>query len=201
MRLVCLEQAEQATCQQSQGTARMPDACGARRRHSIFPDNSSHKSPQHSVKLTLHANHRLVSVHADALLVEDLLDLGGDEAVELARERLAKHGVHDEALAAEVGVGANTLGTVDDLVGDHEMARGDLLAERADGTERDDGTHTEMLQSGNVRARRHLGRRDRVRRAVPGDERDLGAVRKGGNGNGRRGLAPRRLDLDLAHKG
>lgn len=140
--------------------------------------------------LTLHADDGLASVELDVGRGEDLLDAGGDKGVELARERVAEHRVDDNAVTAEEGVLADTLGAVDDLVRDDKVARSNLLAERADGRERDNGLDAEVLESGNVGAGGNLGRGDGVVGTVARDEGNLRAVGERRDGDGRRGLAP-----------
>ena len=71
---------------------------------------------------------------------------------ELRAERVAERGVRDDARALEEGRRAHALRAVERLVGQREVARGDLLAQRADGGEREHRAHAERLQRGDVRA-------------------------------------------------
>lgn len=52
----------------------------------------------------------------------------------------------------EVSPGPDTLGTVDDLIGDHKVAGLDSLLETADGGEGDDAADTDGAQSSDVGA-------------------------------------------------
>ena len=110
---------------------------------------------------------------------------------ELAGEGVAERGMRDDGRALEEARGAHALGAVDDLVGEDEVARGELLAEGADGGEGEDGADAERFEGGDVRARGHGGGRDRVADAVPREEGDLGARGEGADGDGRAGVAPR----------
>lgn len=74
--------------------------------------------------------------------------------------------------AWQEGGGAH-LGAVDDLVGDDDVARADLLTQRADGGEADDGPDAEVLERGNVGAGGDGRGRDVVVRAVASQEREL----------------------------
>lgn len=123
-------------------------------------------------------------------LGQDLSRSLGDERAELVREWVAEHCVRDEALTSEEGVRSDTLGSVDDLVGDHKVARGDFLSQRSDGREGNNGLDTDVLQRGDVGSGRNLSRGDGVREAVSGDkgdERARGELRDGHRG---RGLSP-----------
>lgn len=58
----------------------------------------------------------------------------------------------DQALASEECVLADTLGPVDDLIGDDKVARSNVLAQRSDGGEGYDGLAAYRLESGDVGA-------------------------------------------------
>ena len=124
-------------------------------------------------------------------LLEDLLDSVGDKGIQLGREGLAKHRVDDKSLATEERVLSDPLGSVDNLVGDDKVTRGDLLAQGSDGGEGDNGLNANVLERGDVGTRGHLARGDGVCGAVSGDEGDEGAGRELGDGDGRGRLAPR----------
>ena len=106
--------------------------------------------------------------------------------------------MHDEALSAEKGLLSDTLGTVDDLVRDDKVARGDFFTQRADSGEGDNGLDTDMLERGNVGSGRDFGRRDGVRETVSRDEGDQRAGGQLGNGDRRRRLSPWLVVSDAA---
>lgn len=118
------------------------------------------------------------------LLLQDLLDSGRNKRVELVGERVAEHRVHDDALVPEESVLAEGLGAVDDLVGDDEVSRSDLLTEGTDGREGDDGLDADGLERGDVRTVGDLGRGDGVVWPVTRDEGDERAGRERGDGDG-----------------
>ena len=113
---------------------------------------------------------------------------------------VAKANVADHALL-EVCEGADALGAVDDLVRDYEVARADLLLERADGGEGNDGAHAEVSQRSNVGLVLDLVGRKLVGKAVPREECDGHILAGGGrrvveDADGRRRLAPRCIDIE-----
>lgn len=113
---------------------------------------------------------------------------------------VAKANVADHALL-EVREGADALGTVDDLVRDYEVARADLLLERADGGEGNDGAHAEVSQRSNVGLVLDLVGRKLVGKAVSRKERDGHILAGGGrrvvqDADGRRRLAPGCVDIE-----
>jgi hypothetical protein len=112
--------------------------------------------------------------------------------------------VSDHALLEE-GEGPDALCAVDDLVGDDEVARADLLLQRADGGEGDDGAHADVSQRRDVGLVLDLMRREFVVETVARQEGDghvlAGAcVRVLENADGRRRLAPWRVDIERRSK-
>jgi hypothetical protein len=90
---------------------------------------------------------------------------------------------HDAAL--EKRKRSHPLGAVDDLIRHHKVAWLDLLLQGADGAEGDDAAHAEGAEGGDVGAVRHFMRRERVVRAVAGEEGDGDRiVREDGDGRG-----------------
>lgn len=140
--------------------------------------------------LTLHADDSLAGVELDALVGNNLLDTRSNERVQLSAEGVAEHRVHDNTLATEKGVLTDTLGAVDDLVGDDKVSWCNLLAKGADGREGNDGSHTQRLEGSDVGAGWDLCGGDGVVWAVTADEGDLGSGWQGRDGDGRRWLAP-----------
>lgn len=128
-----------------------------------------------------------VALHGGGALLDDIDNL--------AVKRVAKGDVADEA-ALEEGEGADALGAVDDLVGDHKVHGLDLLLEGADGAEGDDAAHANVPQGGDVGAGGHLVRRELVVGAVAGEEGNRDAVVLEDEDRGR-GLAPGRLGVQL----
>lgn len=80
-------------------------------------------------------------------------------STELLVEGIGKANVANHTLLEE-GEGTNTLGTVNNLVGDDKVAGLNLLLQTADGRESDNGTDTERAKSGDVGASRNLMRSD-----------------------------------------
>lgn len=58
--------------------------------------------------------------------------------------------VNDNTQATEEGARSDALGPVNDLVRNDEVSRSDLLSERSDGREGDDGLDTDALEGGDV---------------------------------------------------
>lgn len=160
------------------------------------------------VVLLTHAYYSAALVQRGALLalhdVCALLHRGGQLGVEGVCEAHMAH----EALLEE-GEGADALGAVDDLVGHDKVHWPDVLLQRPDGAEGDDGPHTDVSQGGDVGLVGDLMGRKLVVGAVAGQERDghavmledadwRGCVAPGGLGvDGRN----RRVALDLAEAG
>jgi hypothetical protein len=93
------------------------------------------------------------------------------------------------------GVGA-TPGAVYELVADHEVAGPDVLLEGAGGGRGQHSLHAQLLEGPEVGAVVDGRRRQRVLRAVAGQERDLLPL-YGADRDRRRRLAVRGVDLDL----
>lgn len=87
----------------------------------------------------------------------------------------------DDPDILEVGRGSDSLGSVDDTVWNHKVPRGDFLSQGADSGKGNDCLYADGLEGGNVGTSRHLGRSMLVVEPVTGQERDLGAGRKGGD--------------------
>lgn len=62
-----------------------------------------------------------------ALLLQNLPHKRLHKRTQLVRERIPKHRVRHQSLAPKERVGPDTLGPVDNLVGDDEMSRGDFF--------------------------------------------------------------------------
>jgi hypothetical protein len=104
-------------------------------------------------------------------------------------------GLQKRALPVErKGKRRTHLGPVDDLVGNDDVSRTNLLPETSDGGERDDGLDPEVLEGSDVGASGNGGRRDVVVGTVTGEESDLdgsGGSRETGDGDGRGRRSPR----------
>ena len=107
-----------------------------------------------------------------------------------SRERIPKRRVRNDARALEEARGPHPLRAVDDLRGQREVARGDLLAQRADRAEGDDGAYAEGLERCDARARGDGGGGEGVVLAVPGEEGDFSAGGERGDCYGGGGEAP-----------
>lgn len=114
-------------------------------------------------------------------------------------EGVTEGNVSDHA-ALEEGEGTDTLGAIDDLVGNDEIAGLDLLLQATDGGEGNDGANTDGAQSSNVGAGGNLVGSDLVVQTVTAQEGDgdrlvvVGAlVVQDGDGGG--GGAPRSRDV------
>ncbi len=86
-------------------------------------------------------------------------------------ERIRKGHMHHEPVLKE-RMRPDPLCSVDDLIRHHEVARLDFFGETAGGAERDDTSHAEFAQGGDVGARGDFRRVEFVVRAVAGNERD-----------------------------
>lgn len=84
-------------------------------------------------------------------------------------ERVRKANVRD-GTALEECKWPDTLGPIDHLVRDDEVAGLDLLLQTADGREGDDGAHADGSQGGDVRTGGDLMGRDLVVQAVAAEE-------------------------------
>lgn len=106
----------------------------------------------------------------------------------------------------KVGPGANTLGTVDDLVGDDKVAGLDSLLQTADGGEGDDASDTNGAQSSDVGAGGDFMRGDLVVSTVTAQESHgdslvivLALVVQDGDRRG--GFTPGSVDGQRSHLG
>ena len=147
----------------------------------------------------LHADDGALVVQRDALTLQAVAARAHNLS-QLDIEGVAEADVTDHALL-KVCERTNALGAVDDLVRDYEVARADLLLQRADSGESDDSAHTEVTQSGHVGLVLDLMRREFMGEAVTREEGDgdIVAGRRRGvvqDADGRRGLAPRRVDIE-----
>ena len=106
-------------------------------------------------------------------------------------EGIAEGNVGDNT-ALEVGPRANTLGAVNDLVGDDKITGLNFLLKTADGGEGNDAADTDRAQGGDIGTGRDLVGGDLVVSAVTAQERDgnglgivLALVVQDGDGGGR----------------
>lgn len=117
----------------------------------------------------------LVELRAGAVSSEDVRDALLEPVDEAIAERVAEGCMGDDGGAFEEASGAHALGAVYDLHREDEVTRGNLLAQRADGGEGEDGAHAEGLQGGDVSLSGHGGWVDGVAGAMAGKEGDLSA--------------------------
>lgn len=106
--------------------------------------------------------------------------------------------VADDA-ALTKGEGADTLGPVDDLVGDDKIHGLDLLLEGAHGREGNDTSHAHVAEGSNVGSVGDLVRRELVVEAVAGKEGNVDAF-VGEDADGRGGRAPGRHGIQLGDR-
>lgn len=106
----------------------------------------------------------------------------------------------------EESPGTNTLGAVNDLVGDNKVTGLDLLLQTANGGEGNDAADTDGAQGGNVSAGGNLVGSNLVVQAMAAQEGDgdslavvLALVVQ--DGDGRRGGTPRSRDSQRGHLG
>lgn len=151
---------------------------------------------------TFHANHSFPSVQDDVPgLLKDFFHSGSHESIKLLTEWFTEHGVYNQTFSPKEGVLSDTLGPVDDLIGDDEMTRGNILSQRTDRREGNDSFTTDVLQGGDICSARNLAGGDGVMGTVTGNESNEGAgwergdIYRGGR------LAPRSLDMDGFDKG
>jgi hypothetical protein len=85
---------------------------------------------QQASRLTLHADDSLSSVQLWRTLglLQDLLYLWRNKGIQLITERVSKHGMNDQSFSPEESLDPDTLCPVDDLVGNDEMSRFDILS-------------------------------------------------------------------------
>lgn len=147
---------------------------------------------------SLHADDGALVVQRNAIALQAVTTLA-HKLGQLDVKGVAKPNVANHALL-EVCEGADALGAVDDLVGDYEVARADLLLQRANGGEGDDGAHAEVTQRRDVGLVLHLVGRKLVGETVAREEGDGHILAGRGRGvvqdaNGRGRLAPWRVDI------
>lgn len=149
-----------------------------------------------------HADNGAAVVQGDTLALQAVSALAhhlGDALV----KGVAEGDVGDNA-ALEESPWAHALGTVNDLVGDHEVAGLDLLLQTADGGEGDDGANTDGAEGSDVGTGRNLVGSDLVVGTVTAQESDcdslavvLALVVQDGDGGGR--SAPGGLDVQRSN--
>lgn len=138
-----------------------------------------------------------VTLQAVSAFADDL----GDTLIEgVAEGNVGNH------TTLEVGPWPHALSTVNDLVGDDEVAGLDLLLQTADSGESNDATDTDRAQSGDVGTGRNLVGSDLVVSTVAAQESDsdnlvivLAVVVEDGDGRG--GFAPGSRDGQRSNLG
>lgn len=121
-------------------------------------------------QLRTHADNGALVVQDDTLTLQAVSAFANDLGDTLI-EGIAERNVGDNT-TLEVGPWANTLGAVDDLIGDHEVTGLDSLLETANSGESNDAADTNGAQSGDIGASGHLVRGNLVVGAVTAEERD-----------------------------
>lgn len=121
-------------------------------------------------QLRTHANNSAPVVQNDAVTLQAVSALPNDHGDTLI-EGVTEGNVGDNTALKE-GPWANTLGAVNDLIGDHEVAGLNGLLQTADGGESDDAADSNGAQSSDVGASGHLVRGNLVVGAVAAQERD-----------------------------
>lgn len=112
---------------------------------------------------------------AVAMSVQNTLDTLLEPADELEAERVTERRVRDDARPLEETRRANPLRAVNDLGWQHKIARSDLLPQRADRRESENGADSERLESRDVCSSRNSRWADGVTGAMASQEGDLGA--------------------------
>lgn len=125
------------------------------------------------------------------MLVQNLLDQRLDKLDQVIVERISEHGMCNDANVLEVSRRSDSLGTVNDAVRDHKVARRNFLTQRTDGGEGNDRLNADGLESGDVGSGGNFGRSVLVVESVSGQEGDLNAGREGGDGDRGRRETPR----------
>lgn len=144
-----------------------------------------------------HDNNSTLLVKDDTLTLHTmraLLDYLSQLVVEGVRE---SHMTYKAAL--EKGERTDTLGPVDDLVGNDKIHWLDLLPERADGREGNDAAHTNVPKRGNAGTRRDFVRRKLVVMAMASEECYRYTI-VAADEDGRRGKPPRCLGIDRGYR-
>lgn len=134
--------------------------------------------------LTFHTNDSLSSMQLHpSLLRQDLLSQWRHETIKLSRKGISKHRMSDEPFSPEKGVHPDSLCPINDLIRNDEMPRSDLLSERTNRRECDDGFASDVFQCGDVGSSGDFGGGDVVRCTVARDECDKGPRGEGGDCN------------------
>src|SRR5690606_36042140 len=121
---------------------------------------------------------------------------------QLRRERLGYTDVGDQSLTKKGALAAPR--EVEELIGNHNVARRVILAERAAGTDGDDIAHAKLFQSEDVGPVGYLARRQHMSPAVSRQEGNAPAVKRA-DGDGVGGRAERcarpdhLLDVEVWH--
>jgi hypothetical protein len=123
-----------------------------------------------SIGLHTHADNGAPIVQDNTVALQAVTALA-DNLGDTLIEGVTKGNVGDNT-TLEVGPRPNTLGAVNDLVGDNKVTRLNLLLKTADGGEGDDAANTDRAQSGDVGTSRDLVGCDLVVGAVAAQERD-----------------------------
>lgn len=124
----------------------------------------------HRRQLRTHADNGALVVQDDTLTLQAVAALP-DNLGDTLIEGITEGNVGDNT-TLEVGPWANTLGAVNDLIGNHEVAGLDSLLQTANGRESNDAADTDRTQSSNVGAGGNLVRGNLVVEAVTAQERD-----------------------------
>lgn len=145
---------------------------------------------------TLHANYSFPSVQDNIpRFLQDFFHSGGHESIQLLAEWFTEHGVDDQSFSSKEGILPDTLSSVDDLIGNDEMTRCNLLSQRADRREGNDSLTTDMLQGGDVCSGRNLTGGDGVMVTVTGNEGNEGTRWQRGDSYRRGRFAPGSLNM------
>lgn len=129
-------------------------------------------------------------------LLQDFFHSGSHESIKFLTEWFTEHGVDDQSFSPKEGVLSDTLGSVDDLIGDDEMTRGNFLSQRTDRREGNDSLTSDVLQGGDICSARNLAGGDAVMGTVTGNESNEGAGGERGDIYRRGRLAPGSLNMN-----
>ena len=121
----------------------------------------------------------------------------GNDCGQSGRKGLAHPHVYHQTRSVEEGHGA-LAGSVDQLVGHHDVQRLDVLAHAADGAHGDDPLHAERLERPDVGAGVDGGGRNAVAATMAREEGHLHAVQAPAT-DGVAGIAERRRDRLVAY--
>ena len=95
----------------------------------------------------------------------DFLGVDGGRQSQRLAKRMREADMRDDPVAEERGVAVE--GAVDELIGEHEIERLDLLPQAPDRARRDDGFDAELLEAVDIGAEVQLRRQQPVSVAVP----------------------------------